>query len=259
MSAWISRHHGLIGCLLAALAMLGCVYAVYRCRRQRDLNAALFRSIRELDSERVERLLSSGAEANCRDTAFALPRNAGLLGFLERLIHPLSPDQIGPTPLMELICRVDLNYNDSMKFALINHPQPRIVRALIARGAEVNVEYPEYLKWSNKTTGTRIPLLTVAIERSDYATVNDLVADGARVNEPPLSSKDYMYAPLYEAIVLKRVDVVKLLVSAGADLNTRSPAGETGLGVAMHLAKEVPRSQHLKSIAGVIAKSGGRL
>jgi ankyrin repeat protein len=160
---------------------------------------------------------------------------------------------------MELVYRVDLKYDDSAKVALWNRPQPRIVYALIAHGADVNVTYPEDLQWGKKSTGPGVPLLAVAIERADYATVRELIVHGARVNDPPLSSKNFEYAPMFEAILHGRVEAVKLLVHAGADINVRMSNGQTSLGFARRLATAAPRVLYRKSIVAVLERSGGHL
>ena len=85
----------------------------------------------------------------------------------------------------------------------------KAVRALIAQGADANVK-----------SNVGIPVLFVAVRRESAPIVEALLKRGA---DPNVRDVDTDFTPLLEAI--GRLDIVKLLLAAGADVNAASRKG----------------------------------
>ncbi len=91
-------------------------------------------------------------------------------------------------------------------------------------------------------TSSEVSTFCMAIVKGDIETVEKLLELGTNVNEVSLGLTPAMYAAKYN-----KVDILKLLVKKGADLNRRSDSGFTAKRYAqLSNAKEV-----LKYIEGL--------
>lgn len=91
-------------------------------------------------------------------------------------------------------------------------------------------------------TSSEVSTFCMAIVKGDIETVGKLLELGTNVNEVSLGLTPAMYAAKYN-----KVDILKLLVKKGADLNRRSDSGFTAKRYAqLSNAKEV-----LKYIEGL--------
>jgi ankyrin repeat protein len=168
------------------------------------------------DLNRVRTLLDEGADVNAKGpaghSALSLTAVAGHLNVVEALLaagaHPnarMYGSHSGE--FSTLMCAMDRCNKEWMK----------IVDAMIAAGAEVNPK-----------DFSRSPLM-YAVERHDVVLVKALLARGANVN----LKSGIGTTPLMTATVscVPSVEVVKLLVAAGADADARSNDGETALSL----------------------------
>lgn len=175
------------------------------------------------DLNRVRILSDKGADVNARwgagHTALMLAAAAGHLDVVTTLLKAgADPNaraysfHFGEAPT--LMFAMDRCNKDWMK----------IMDAMIAAGAEVNPK--EF---------SRSPLM-YAIERYDVVLVQALLARGANANLKNALGT----TPLMTAIMStgRTVEVVKLLLAAGADPNARSNDGETALTLLGKYQKE---------------------
>jgi ankyrin repeat protein len=86
----------------------------------------------------------------------------------------------------------------------------KAVTALLAQGADANVK-----------SNVGVPVLLVAIRRESAPSVEALLKRGA---DPNVRNVDTDFTPILEAI--GQVDIVKLLLAAGADVNATSRKGD---------------------------------
>jgi len=91
-------------------------------------------------------------------------------------------------------------------------------------------------------TSSEISAFCMAIVKGDIETVEKLLELGANVNEVSLGLTPAMYAAKYN-----KVDILKLLVKKGADLNRRSDRGFT----AKRFAQLSNAKEALKFIEGL--------
>jgi len=85
--------------------------------------------------------------------------------------------------------------------------------------------------------------LVVACRQGDVAEVSRLIAAGANVDKPGV-----FYTPLYTACIGQKLEVVKLLLAAGADVNLRSGLDE---GTVLHQASARGAEEIVKILLAV--------
>jgi ankyrin repeat protein len=189
-----------------------------------DPNVELSEAVIAGDVDRVKLLANHGADLNKRNsqgytplTSAARQRNSTLVKLLLDLkADPNARDGNGMTPLLEAIMRNDVS---SMKL-------------LLAHGADMELLGPE-----------GINALGLAIEERQYEAAKALIDAGAKVNVSvgnqhltPLMITAAEMAPPEGAIFLpsstRPIDIAKILIQRGADVNAKDRTGITALMVA---------------------------
>ncbi len=189
-----------------------------------DVNAELNNAVIAFDPQRVEFLLSKGADVNkLNDNGYAplhtaaRSRNSDLVTLLlEHKADPNLPDNDGVTPLVHAIMR--------------NHVPS--IEALIAAGADVERE-----------TRQGYTPLEVAIGEDQLFAARALINGGAKVDAAsgkqkitPLMLIASQLSPQARATHLAAgptpIDIAELLIDRGAAVDAKSAAGVTALMVA---------------------------
>jgi ankyrin repeat protein len=205
-----------------------------------DPNAELSEAIEADDAARVKLLVSHGADVNKRDlqgytplTSAARQRYSDLVKLLLDLkADPNVRDGDNMTPLLEAVMRNDV---------------PSL-QLLLAHGADKSVLGPE-----------GVDALGLAIEERDYDVAKALIDAGANVNVPV---GDQRLTPLMIAVAEKAppegtifvpsstrpIDIAKILIQRGADVNATDKTGMTALMVAA--------SHNDASMVGLLLQSG---
>ncbi len=189
MNAQRKRNITAVGVTLLLVAM-PCVF-VARQYHQMKLDRALIAAIRREDADGVDLLLASGANANARDT----PPRSVIQNI--RIMMRAKPDP-WPTALV----------------VAVDPPRvPRIVKDLIAAGADVNAKDVQG---------------NTALDRAAYYDIGEciqiLIAAGANVNATSDTE-----TPLYNASDSGNAQVVGILLNSGANVNARLKYGSTAL------------------------------
>jgi len=111
-----------------------------------------------------------------------------------------------------ILIEMATNYNDKQKI------NPELIKELVQKGAKVNVRYGNMDTLGNDTSMT---LLMFFIENNfSFDNIKALIENGANVNEGKRrSSFENGRLPIHSAIIKNRIDVLKLLVEKGADIN----------------------------------------
>jgi quinoprotein dehydrogenase-associated probable ABC transporter substrate-binding protein len=213
-----------------------------------DPNVELSEAIIAEDPARVKLLVSHGADVNKRDnqgytplTSAARQRNSALVKLLLDLkANPNLRDGNDMAPLLEAVMRDDV---------------PSI-KLLLAHGADKNVRGPE-----------GIDALGLAIEERKYEAAKDLINAGVKVNVPvgeqrltPLMITAAENAPAEGAVFVpsstRPIDVARLLIQRGADVNATDKTGMTALMVAASHNNAPMVGLLLQSGADASAKNG---
>lgn len=167
--------------------------------------------------ELVKFLIEKGADANAKDENGYTPLHEA--AFFNR-----------PSAVEELIlkkakideaCNVEVNGYTTLRIAIVmNHLN--IVKILVKAGADVNKR--------SHTGGVPLHTATFALKCDDEI-VKFLIAEGANVN----ASAGNGSTVLMNACIIGRRETVKILVQAGADVNTAHPEnGQTALHCAAY-------------------------
>jgi len=169
-------------------------------------------AIKNGHAECAELLLKCGADANARyflgsEINLISPLNVTFLEMLLRFgANPDARDRAGLTPLMKA-CK---------------HPQGyAAAKLLISYGADVNAMTSERHDFRS--------VLHYAVLSGNLSIVNLLMNEGASVRFPPELQKP---TPLDFAILRANVDMARVLLDAGADVNSGSPI----IGLPLHIA-----------------------
>ena len=80
-----------------------------------------------------------------------------------------------------------------------------------------------------------VPLLNIAARKKNMEAIKFLVSAGSQLN---LTSEDRGSTALIDAVMSNRADIVKELIKAGAELNTKSKDGQTALVIAVGAGEE---------------------
>lgn len=115
--------------------------------------------------------------------------------------------------------KYQLEFPEAPLYLAVYFNYPEIVRALIAGGAQVN-----------KRTYFGFTPICVAAEYGRNEMVEALIAAGADVN---LNNTTSYYTPIYCAAVAKNYDIVAKLLAAGADVNGNRRCSRTPRSVAI--------------------------
>ena len=179
---------------------------------------------RTTTSKRIQELVKSGANVNAKD-------EYGFTILMRAALNNPNPDVI--TALIN--CGADVNAkNDEYETALmlVADSDPKMVKALIAGGADVN---------TRQEFG--VPVLSHAAGNFDTEIVKMLLAAGADVNaqdEQGYTALMMVALSSYgmEENISSVSDVIKILLSAGADIKIKNKEGQTALDCADEKTKK---------------------
>lgn len=208
-----------------------------------DLNQELANAILGNDAERVKLLIAKGADVNGRDTQGYAP------------IHTAARNRI--SPLVELLADhgADVNARDSDGFTALLHAINRnhvpTIEMLAKKGAALDLG----------TTGGIAPL-TWAIGDGKYYAAKALIETGANVNStsgpegvtPLMTTATQLTAQTRVGYISQGpapLELAKLLVEKGADVNAKSKDGVTAIMVAA--------GHNNAPLVGLLAASGADL
>ena len=210
--------------VIAAVALLLQLWAV---ERRSQINSLLFVGIHSYDLATIRKAIELGADVNAVD--YSVYRNRGTWrGTLNRIFRPRKFDTFGPTPLMEVVWRVDLSEYRADNLTLRTNPHPDIVKFLLEHGANPNVAFAGEYSYASVTGAPRIsvPLLARAIGTADQATIDMLIRYGAEVNTRD-PSVDPWNTPFAVALSNGQVETVRMLIRHGLDIDMPNRGGTT--------------------------------
>lgn len=211
-----------------------------------DREVELNQSIKKGDVARVHALLAGGADANAID-ADGTPAlmNAVIYGnaamvrvLLDRGANPNAKDKVGSTALIQgagdpekarllIHAGADVNAQSgtgrtALHMAATVSGGAEVVKMLLDKGAKVDVKDNVNPIPVLFTGGGKATALTEAGRTGDLASIKMLVAAGAQVN----TTDPRGVTVLSEAVLYGRGDVVKWLLDNGAGVNNRIAAFE---------------------------------
>jgi len=217
---------------LALLAAILTLTPAMPTRAETDRDIALIAAAREGDLGRVEALLVAGASAKARGrrgaTALIAAAYGGHNTVARRLIAAgAEVDAEDDTPQGALMIACVRNNVD-------------LVRIMVAAGADVNA--------SNQYGGNCI---IPAAERGHVEVVREMLKTRIRVNH----INRLGWTALLEAVILgnggpRHVEIVRLLVAGGADVNI---ADREGVSPLVHA-----RQRNFTEIVGILERAGAR-
>ncbi|MEG6509045.1 quinoprotein dehydrogenase-associated putative ABC transporter substrate-binding protein [Methyloligella sp. 2.7D] len=189
-----------------------------------DPTQELFNAVTGNDKDRVAFLLTKGAKIDQLDNNGSAPihiaanaKDAGMVEFLiEQGADPDLPDDTGMTPLIYSLLRDDV----------------KTAQVLIDAGADLD-----------KTSPQGYSPLALAIEEGRYEAAKALIEAGAAIDTPvgdqkltPLMIASAKMRPAEGAIFLpdstRPIDLARMLIKKGADVNATSSTGATPLMIA---------------------------
>ena len=150
--------------------------------------------------EIVEILARAKAKINEQDSEFCMPIHLAVMnkGMIEPLIK-FGADVNGKT-----------NYGKTPLLMAVERNNMEIAACLIDAGANVN---------EKNSLGRPVPLIVTAIKNGNKKMLDYLIGRGAAVNECDVDNR----TPLFDAIrENSNLEIIKSLVSAGADVNHRA-------------------------------------
>ena len=211
-------------------------------------NEQLIEAINKNHLNTVKALVAAGVNVNEEDRFAATPliqaAQKGYFDIINVLIsagaHIDQPNQKGMTPLMVVADKgltesvqtliklhADLNltntreYNKTALIYAVEKNHMDIVKALIAAGADVNINSYDYDRKNSESSDLRKyepkPALIYAVEKGSVDIVKTLIVAGADVNS---GLKGFNYTPLGAAIANGNLDSMRSLINAGAKLNS---------------------------------------
>jgi ankyrin repeat protein len=218
------------------------------CHADDNLDNRLASAVMGMDSEEVTGLLAQGANPNFKQSDRPLitwAAQSGALDIVNSLLNSKADinavDGIGQTALMRAVdmgqtpvvkalldAKADVNLKtEDGKTALIiavSNVKPEIVKALVDAGADVNA----------MTADNQFPALIAAQDGSEESKEIIAILASGKAN---LNASNAAYTPLSYAIEQGNKDLVKALVTAGADPNAKTVGGQAPLILAMDNAE----------------------
>ena len=217
---------------------------LWKRQRQLQLNSALFAAVHKYSVGDAERCIRLGADVNAVDYT-VYTKGSSLRGFTNRLIRPREFDKFGPTPLMEVIWRVDLGDDQARELTLNTRRHTDLVKLLLDHGADPNVSFAgtySYIAGATRALKS-VPLLAKAIGTADQQTIDLLIEHGADVNVPDLQTVEAYNTPFSTALSHMQVHTFKMLLDHGLDIHRPSSNGSTPIEEANFLRKFFPTNQ----------------
>lgn len=185
----------------------------------------LFAAIRRNDAAEVTVLLNAGVAPNAREPETT--QGFLMTGSLSAMFNHENRHENRQTPLLAALYGIRFPKPNTTEISANPQPDPTIVRALLDKGARVDVV---------DDTANTAPL-TFAVLSGNIEIVRMLVQHGAQVKSAKKNrthtgatwrdgEKD---PPLICAAGQNRTDMMRLLLALGADVNAYDPAGATAL------------------------------
>ncbi|MEP6756821.1 MAG: ankyrin repeat domain-containing protein [Chthonomonadales bacterium] len=200
----------------AAIALVCLLVALRPVFVQGAKNASLIRAIKSGDTNLAIELLNQGSDANSSEQS----ERFVLTQYFEQIFGKSHKPQ--PTALM-------LVFSPKNTLANINHEPVELVRALLARGANVNAI-------SNVDTWSREPIVFHAASEGCAQCVQLLLDHGV----DPNTRNETGATPL---IFAGNTRTARLLINRGADVNARTDDGYTALRMPEESEGEQPEAK----------------
>ena len=192
-----------------------------------DLDASLFRAVREGDIDALCYSLSAGANPKAKDVSGTTPLRAAIA--LNRL-----------AVVQELFKEADTSL-------LTEEDNSPLVYAIVQNRLEITRTLLEFLDEAdtlNAIDKNGRTSLMYAIDRNHVEIARELVQAGADVNKADRRG----YTPLMSAVLAGRADMVSALLDVGADVNLSASTGETAMSLARRRNRQV--------IVSILTKAG---
>lgn len=208
---------------------------------QKSLSAQLIKFAQKGNSEAVQQLIAAGAEMDTRDseghTALDIAIRNGHQGIVFQLLkekaNSYTNSRMKKLSYQEVACKL-LEENGLRRWTPWEGHDEVVCRFLTAN-PDNNKTTEWYESALNLAAGEIIlnQQLIKAVLEGNYKAIQQLIEAGANVNPPKMrcmpSTEKCECLPLHLAALEGFTDVCKLLIDAGADVNSKNCFGQTAL------------------------------